>query len=157
VDGISNTIEVKSPGKYPLFFAMLDEMVTKPLEIAPENSGTLIRCHLPPDTFEETIRKRTTKIDAVISGRNVYKMRSLDFLAFFWGAARTRLLSRSLEFDEISIPLTSRQILDALVEFSPGDSGWLNELHGEYAKELLGEENEAYRFFSKSVDLLKRM
>jgi len=156
-DSVSNTIKVKSPGKYPLFFAMLDEMVSSPLEIARKKNGTPIRCCLPPDTFEETIRKRTAKIDVMISGRNVYKMRTLDFLAFFWGAARTKLLFRSLESGEIRIPLTSRQIFDALVEFSPGDSDWLNDLHREYIKELLGEEGEAYRFFSKSVDLLRHM
>ncbi len=157
VDRIHNSIKIKSPGKCPLFFAMLDERVSKPLEIAPEENGTTIRCYLHPDTFEETIGKRAAKIDATISSRNVYKMRTLDFLTFFWEAARTKLVSHSLEAEEIHIPLTSRQILDALVEFYSSDSGWLNDLHREYAKELRGEENEAYRFFSKSIDLLNRM
>lgn len=157
VDSISNTIKIKSPEKCPLFFAMLDERVSKPLEIAPEESGTTIRCYLHPDTFEETIGKRAAKIDATISSRSVYKMRTLDFLTFFWGAARTKLLAHSLDADEICIPLTSRQIMEALVESFSGDSGWLNDLHREYAKELRGEKNEAYRFFSKSIDLLKRM
>lgn len=148
---------IKSPRKCPLFFSLLPKSTSNLLECAVEGSDNPIRCYLPPNTFEQTIKKRMAKIMALILDKNIYKMKTLDFLRFFWGAARTKLLAHSLEREEIHIPLTSGQILEMLLQSFPEDSDWLKGLHREYTKELLGEENEAYRFFSKSIALLKRM
>ena len=139
---------------FPLFFALLASGAD---EGGGAGSGRLVRCHLPRNAFEGILRKREASIDSVLSSRDVYKMRTLDFLQFFWGAARSKLASRALASAEVSIPLTSRQILDRLEKHTPEDSGWLADLHGEYVKELRGEESEAFRFVSKSVDLLRRM
>ena len=84
-------------------------------------------------------------------------MKTRDFLRFFWGAARTKLLAHSLKSNEIHIPLTSRQILEILLQSFPEDSTWLKKLHIEYTKELLGKKNEAYRFFSNAIALLDRI
>lgn len=148
---------LKSPRNCPLFFSLFSMSLSKLLEGSVGGSSEPVRCYLPPDTFEETIKKRTAKIDAIVSNKNVYKMKTLDFLRFFWGAARTKLLARSLEFSEIHIPLTSGQILGMLLQAFPEDSDWLEGLHREYTKELLGEESEAYRSFTKSVDFLSRI
>lgn len=157
VDKIHNSIKIKSPQKCPLFFAMLPERASTALELTLEGSDAPARCYLPSNAFEETIKKRVAKINAMISSKNVYKMRTLDFIRFFWGAARTKLLARSLDSTEVHIPLTSGQILQVLLQSFPEDSDWLGGLYGEYKKELLGEENEAYRFFTKSIDLLGRV
>jgi len=149
VDEIRRWAEIKSRGTSPLFFALLAS--------GTDGGGGIVQCRLPRDAFGETLRKREAGIDSILSSRDVYKMRTLDFLRFFWGAARSKLASRALASAEVSIPLTSLQVLDQLKEDIPEDSGWLAGLHGEYVRELRGEESEAFRFVSKSVDLLRRI
>ncbi len=157
VDKVRRWAEIKSRGTCPLFFAMLGDGPSGTDDSAGAGSGRLTRCHLPRNTFEETLRKRGVGIDAILSGRDVYKTRTLDFLRFFWGAARSKLASRPSASAEVAIPLTSRQVLDQLGQYSPEDSGWLSDLHREYVKELRGEESEAFRFVSRSIDLLRRI
>ncbi len=148
---------IKSPGSSPLFFSLLAHCEFKPPEIALKEGDSTIYCYLPPSAFEERIKRRINRIDSMVLSKDIYKMKALDFLRFFWAAARTKLLARYLELDEIHIPLTSGQTLEMLLQFSPADSDWLNDLHREYEKELWGEENESYRFFAKSIELLKRV
>jgi hypothetical protein len=148
---------IKSPGSSPLFFSLLAHCALKPPEIALKESDLAIYCYLPPNAFEESIKNRVTKINSMVLSKDIYKMKTLDFLRFFWAAARTKILARYLELDEINIPLTSGQILEMLLQSFPAESDWLNDLHREYRKELLGEENESYRFFSKSIELLNRV
>ena len=149
LDRIHNSIKIKSPGACPLFFALFTVGRS-------EASGDVIMLHLP-HAFEETVKKRADRINAIISNKDIYKLKTLDFIRFFWGAARTKLLARSLDSDEIYMPLTGKQILAAILQSSPGDSNWLAAMHGEYLKELRGEASEAYRFFSSSVELLSRI
>lgn len=151
---------IKSPKRYPFFFSLLHRSAFRLSDCSFEESAERVHCYLPPDTFGETIKKRVVKINATILDRDIYKMMPLDFLRFFWAAARTKLLARSLNSlisNEIYIPLTSRQILEVLLESFPDDSDWLEGMHIEYNKELLGKENESHRFFSKSIALLNRM
>lgn len=148
---------IKSPGSYPLFFSLVHNEATKFLEGHTGASGP-IYYYLPPATFEETIRKRVLKINAIISDSNIYKMKPLNYLRFFWAAARTKLLAPSLAGGEIiTIPLSSKQILDILVKSYPDDSDWLHRLHIEYTRELVGDENESHRFIEKSIAFLNRM
>ncbi len=84
-------------------------------------------------------------------------MKTLDLLKFFWGAARTKLLAHSLQSNEVYIPLTSRQILEMLIKSFPEESDWLKIMHTEYTKELLGKENESYRFLSDAIALVNRI
>ncbi len=148
---------IKSLRRDTLFFSLLPKVKTKLSEGFARGNGNTIRCYLPNNTFEETVRKRTAKIDAIIQNKNIYRMKTLDFLKFFWGATRTKLLADSISKNEIRIPLTSRQILEMLIQAFPGDSDWLRDLHREYIKELQGEDNKAYRFLSKSVRLLNHI
>lgn len=148
---------IKSPVSSPLFFSLLAHCALKPPEIALKEGDLAIYCYLPPNAFEDGIKKRVTKINSMVLSKDIYKMKTLDFLRFFWAAARTKILARYLELDEIHIPLTSGQILEMLLQSFPAESDWLNDLHREYKKELLGEENESYRFFSKSIELLNRV
>jgi hypothetical protein len=156
LDRIHNSIKIKSPGACPLFFAILTGSASQLPVSHSETSADVIILSLPSG-FEETVRKRADRINAIISNKDIYKLKTLDFIRFFWGAARTKLLSRSLDSNEIHIPITSKQILAAILQYSPGDSNWLTAMHGEYLKELRGEASEAYRFFSSSVELLSRI
>ena len=149
LDRIHNSIKIKSPGACPLFFALFTVGHS-------EAGADTIMLNLPR-AFEETVKKRVDRINAMISNKDIYKLKTLDFIRFFWGAARTKLLARSLDSNEIYIPITSKQILAAIPQSSPGDSNWLAAMHGEYLKELRGEASEAYRFFSSSVELLSRI
>jgi len=146
---------VKTAAASPLFFCLLPEGGTDHLAVYRGRDSGPIRCELVPGASEQTIARRASKIDAVASTRDIYKVRPLDFLRFFWAAARTKLLAHSLEMDEICIPLNSAQIVEAMVESYPEHSNWLRRLHREYVKELAGEENESYRFYSRAIDLLK--
>ena len=152
--GVQNDC-IKTAAASPLFFCFLPQGTTDPLVVCCERDSGPIRCELAPAAFEETIAKRVSKIDAVVATRDIYKVRPLDFLRFFWAAARTKLLARSLEMDEMHIPLNSAQTVEAMVESYPEHSDWLRRLHREYVKELAGEENESYRFYSPAIDLLK--
>ena len=145
---------IKSLGTSPLFFSLLSASTSKSPEITVEAVEGTARCQLPPYTFEETIRKRVAKIDAAISNKNIYKVKTLDFARFFWAAARTKLLARALNTEELYIPLNSRQILEILIKSFPDDSDWLKSFHSEYTEELLGKESESYRFLTKSLALL---
>ena len=157
VDRIHNSIKIVSPRTCPLFFAMLPEGVLRPYAPASESNESIIHCHLPPNALEETLNKRIAKINTIFASKDIYKMKIPDFLMFFWAAARTKLLARSSESETISIPLTSGQILDALLQVFPGESDWLQGLHREYIKDSAGEENESYRYFTKSIDFLKQI
>ena len=148
---------IKSPKSNPLFFSLYPVSTMSRMNGSDKGKTTAIRSCLPPNTFEETIRRRTAKINRIVSDRSVFKMKTLDFLRFFWGAARTKLLAHSLESNEIHIALTSKQILEMLLQSFPADLDWLMALHREYTKELRGKENEAHRFFSESVRLLSRI
>lgn len=148
---------IKSPGRYPLFFCSMRKGALNQSRSPFSSDDRSIRCYLPSRDFKETIGKRNAKIEALTTGKDIYKMKTPDFLRFFWGSARTRLLARSLDNSEITIPLTSRQILEMLVEFSHRDADWLRALHTEYTKELLGEENESYSYFSKAIAFLNRV
>lgn len=156
LDRIHNSIKIKSPGTCPLFFAILTGSTSQLPVSHSEASADTIMLRLP-SAFEETVKKRAGRIDAMISNKDIYKLKTLDFIRFFWGAARTKLLSHSLDSNEIYIPLTSEQVLAVIIQSSPGDSNWLAAMHREYIKELRGEASEAYRFFSSSVELLSRI
>jgi len=156
LDRIHNSIKIKSPGACPLFFALFTRSVSQLSGSQLETGGDTIKLLLP-HSFEETVKKRADRINAIIADRDIYKLKTLDFVRFFWGAARTKLLARSLDSDEIYIPLTSKQILEAVLQFSPHDSNWLADMHREYIRELKGEPGEAYRFFSSSLELLSRI
>lgn len=155
LDRIHNSIKIKSPESCPLFFALINGNVAWLQDSHSDTCGDIIMLRLPY-AFEATVRKRTDSINAIISNRDIYKMKVLDFFRFFWGAARTKLLARSLDFDEPYIPLTSKQVLAAILQSFPDDSNWLVAMHGEYTQELKGETSEAYRFISSSLELLRR-
>jgi len=145
---------IRSPKQCPLFYSLAS---CDQLNLFKEWDGTQeksIQSYLPP-SLEETINKRKSKITEIISGKDIYKFKALDFLRFFWGAARTKLLSYSIENDEIYIPVTSKQICQVLTKLFPGDSDWLSDLYTEYEKELQGQESKAYHFFTKAVDFLR--
>ena len=156
LDRIHNSIKIESPEACPLFFALSTGTVGRFPASHSDTGGDTIMLRLPY-AFEETVRKRADRINAIISNKDIYKLKTLDFIRFFWGAARTKLLARSLDSDELYIPLTSQQILATILQYSPDDSNWLGPMHGEYTKELRGEASEAYRFFSSSVELLSRI
>lgn len=145
---------IKSPRQCPLFYCLLSQL---PLTIIKKSDEKrTFQCDLPPH-FEEYIRIRIKKINEVISDPNVYKLRPLSFLRFFWGTARTKLINSSPEERGVVIPLTSRQICEMASRFSPEDAEWLNDLYTEYSKELQGKESQAYRLIAKSVDFLRRI
>jgi len=146
---------IRSPKQSPLFFSLLSQAPLVIYEKSDETKSKSAKFDLPPNAFEEIIRRRARGIDAAIANKNIYKMKTLDFLRFFWGAARTKVLARFVDSHEIHIPVTSKQIRDMLIQFSPENSTWLNDIYMEYRKELVGRESGAYRFFIKSVDLLK--
>jgi len=148
---------IKSPKQCPLFFSLVSHVPLNLFKKSGKTQSRPIQSNLPPNTFEDSITRRIARINTTISNKNIYKMKELDFLRFFWGAARTKLLAYSLESDQIRIPVTSKQIHEMLVRFFPEDSDWLNDLYAEYKKELLRRESDAYRFFTKSIDFLKRM
>ena len=148
---------LKSLKQFPEFFALLPEQTDKPFSLLAGKKQESIRFALTLDFFQKTISRRVNKINDVISDPHIYRMKDLDFLAFFWAASRTKLLAASLDNTEVRIPVTSKQILGALTEFSPKDDLWLSDLHVEYTRELLGKESELYRYVSKSVEFLKDM
>ena len=148
---------IKSPGRSPLFFSLLQARTSQRKQGLPEAGDDAIQCYMPPKTFEETIRKRAGIIGTTIQNKDIYKMKTTDFLRFFWAAARTKLLVKTLESKEIFIPLTSRQILVRLIRSYPGDSDWLTKLHIEYTKELQDKESECDRFFPEMTGFLKRI
>jgi predicted nucleotidyltransferase len=145
---------IKSPRQCPLFHSLLSHDRLDLLKERDEMQEKSIQSDLPL-FFEEIIQKRMAKIDTTISNKNIYKMKNLDFLRFFWAAARTKLLAHPIESDEVHIPVTSKQIHGMLVQSFPEHSDWLNDLYLEYRKELLGKESNAYRFFMKAIDFLK--
>jgi hypothetical protein len=114
-------------------------------------------CVLPLALLKETIDKRVDKIEAILSDRSVLRMKTLEFLRFFWAALRTRLLAACLDSREMIIPLTSSQILKAAQEYSPDDAGWLSTLYKEYNKELTGRESEAFRHIAEALGFIKRI
>jgi hypothetical protein len=148
---------IKSLRTSPFFFALLSKGSLRCLEYPFEEPSVPIPCRPPPHTFDRAILKRDEQIDVIISSKHMYKIKTLDFLRFWWAAARTKLLLRSLKADEINLPVTSKQILDMLLILYPDDSSWLGSLFAEYQKELTGIESDSYRYFSNALGLLKNI
>ncbi|MBN2186603.1 MAG: hypothetical protein JW732_04030 [Dehalococcoidia bacterium] len=148
---------IKSPKRCPLFFSFLTRAPLKLSPVPVEMNGEPTEFALPPGFLEKFVPTRLAQIDRIVSDKHVYRMKTLDFLRFFWATARTKLLSYQLGSNRVCIPITSKQILEELMEFSPKDMPWLNDLHVEYTKELLGKESEAYRYISSSVAFLNAM
>jgi hypothetical protein len=120
-----------------------------------ENSDA-VSCYLPGN-FEKTLHARLARINAMISNKEIFRVKNLDFCRFFWAAARTKMLAAVTAESELEIPLTGRQIADQLTKKYPGKSHWINCLYQEYSRELLGKENELHLFFADAVDFLYRM
>ncbi|MCK4823838.1 hypothetical protein KA005_49245, partial [bacterium] len=88
---------IKSPKQCPLFFSLL---ACAPLKLSPMPAKMRrepIQFDLPLNFFEKSISKRVAKIDKIICDKHVYRMKTLDFLRFFWATARTKLLSYQLD------------------------------------------------------------
>jgi predicted nucleotidyltransferase len=149
---------IKTPWINPEFFS-LAYASKKPFlgDIVFDTEMKPIHCNLPTCLFEESILKRVLKIDQTVTDRNIRKVKMPELLRFFWAAARTKLLAHALESEEIFIPLTSRQILQRLLESYPGDVDWLKDLHEEYNREISGAEGEAFRHVDRALDFIKRM
>lgn len=148
---------LKSLKQCPEFFTLLPEETPRPFSLLAGRKQKQIWFALPLDFFQKTVARRVAKIEDVISDPQIYRMKDLDLLRFFWAASRTKLLAASLDNEEVRVPVTSRQILEALMEFSPKDEPWLSDLHVEYTRGLLGKESELYRYVSKSIEFLKGM
>ena len=144
---------IRSLKQCPLFYSLVSCHGPNFFEERDKTQEKSIQSCLPP-SLEETIEKRKCKIMEIMSSKDIYKLEALSFLRFFWGAARTKLLSYSMGSDEIHIPVTSQQIYKMLTKLFPGDLNWLSDLYTEYEKELQGQESEAYHFFTKSTAFL---
>jgi predicted nucleotidyltransferase len=149
---------IKTSWTNPEFFSLASAcMRSAPGDISFGTDVKPIHCNLPPRLFEETISKRVSKIDQIITDKNIHKLIMTEFLRFFWAAARTKLLAHSLESEEIVIPLTSGQILQRLSESYHGDADWLKDLYQEYNREISGAESEAFRHVAMALEFIKRM
>lgn len=148
---------IKSLRENPLFFSLLSYDSLEFINSTNEGEDKYIKVILPSDSFEEIIWARTMEIHDIVTDKKVYKMRILNFLKFFWGATRTKLLAKSIPNNEIYIPITSKQILKMLVESYSKDVLLLNELYSDYIEELSGNESDAYRLYTRSIDFLRSL
>ena len=148
---------IKSIKTSPLFFALLSGNMDSSSQNVAGDEPQVIHFPASFETIESTIRRRVTEIKTLAADKDIFKMKSFEFLKFFWGSARAILLAHYFKDCEISIPITSRQILDALIRHLPAEAIWLKALHMEYTKELLGEENQSYRYFHNAVVLLNQL
>jgi hypothetical protein len=68
------------------------------------------------------------------------------FFALFFEAARAFVLAQRIGDDVCEVPVTSAQILDALLGHTPAQADALRLLHAEYLREARGAPSEAERY-----------
>jgi hypothetical protein len=68
------------------------------------------------------------------------------FLALFWEAARAFVLAMRRRNQVIEVPVTSTQIVDALVQYTPEHADTLHRIHAEYLQESPTAKSEAERY-----------
>jgi predicted nucleotidyltransferase len=144
---------IKSAATDQLFFSILDGTMNKTIDM-PGTEGKYIECLIPRLSFRSNISKRTERINKFIYSKNIYRLKEIEFIKLFWAAARTKMLYRSLDEDNLFIPITSRQINEMLKEAYPENAEWLQELYIKYSNKLAGEESEAYKLHANMIDLL---
>jgi predicted nucleotidyltransferase len=110
-----------------------------------------------PVSFEKGLTYRNESIDLVLSKSDIHKMRNIEFCQFFWSAARAKLALKSLNSGPVRIPINSEQISDLLFLEYPLDADWIRCFYEEYIKILRNRENSLHLYFSRAIDLLRRM
>ncbi len=137
----------------PIFFSMLGR-ITKITPGASKAEESNVMCSVNRFNFNDRIIKRNERINTFLHGKTIHKMKALEFVKFFWAAARTKLLYRSLNDRSIPVPVNSQQINAMLQETCPGNIEWLQRLYSEYEKELLGKDNDIYALYTCMIDSL---
>ena len=147
---------IKSYITDPIFFSMLDR-ITEKITGTSKVEESYIKCSVNQFNFNDRIIKRNERINTFVHGKTIHKMKELEITKFFWAAARTKLLYRSLNDKNIPIPINSQQINSMLQETCPENIEWLQRLYGEYEKELLGKDNDIYALYTHMIDLLVQL
>jgi hypothetical protein len=149
-------LSLKSLNSDPLFFSLVERNGFDSSG-NPGNTGTEAIHLCLPTQYLKIFAIRNEKINVMLSGKDIYKFRNLDFCRYFWAAARTKLLVSTPVNSEIYLPLTAEQISAQLVQHYPEKSAWINRFYAEYSRERRGIENELHLFFTEAIAFLYLM
>jgi hypothetical protein len=144
---------VKDPQTHPEFFAELAgaKAVEGKLEIAESVEIDILSEH--PDVFG----RRASFLLSCFQNRDIYRLSVREFFALFWETCRAVLLVSQSSKPVMEIPVTSRQILDAIAELTPRAEAELRQLHREYMKDAGREFSDTARCFNWAVQYIRML
>jgi predicted nucleotidyltransferase len=136
---------VKTPAWDPEFFACLSS--AKPLnhnlEVA---KATEVRRPFPR---ADALEQRARTLLALFHQREVFQINTRSFFTLFWEAGRGAwLAAQARQPGGIDVPVTSAQVMEALISLTPAVAPTLRQIHGEYCREAGTGPSEALRYIN---------
>jgi hypothetical protein len=134
---------VKTPAWDPEFFACLSS--TQPLDHNLEAAATfeVVR----PFPRADSLDQRTRTLLALFHQREVFQIATRSFFTLFWEAGRGAwMAAQARQPGKIDVPVTSAQVLEALVILTPAAEPTLREIYQEYCREAGDRPSEALRY-----------
>ena len=134
---------VKTPAWDPEFFACLSS--TKPLEHNLEIAAAVEVQRPFPQAAALEQRART--LLALFHQREVFQIATRSFFTLFWEAGRGAwLAAQARKPGGIDVPVTSSQVLEALVALTPAVEPTLRQIYQEYCLEAGSRPSAALRY-----------
>ncbi len=134
---------VKTPAWDPEFFACLSS--TQPLDHNLEVAAALEVVR--PFPRADSLDQRARTLLALFHQREVFQIATRSFFTLFWEAGRGAwMAAQARQPGDIDVPVTSAQVLKALVILTPAAEPTLREIYQEYCREAGDRPSEALRY-----------
>ena len=134
---------VKTPHWDPEFFAGLAS--ARPLDQNLEIAAEIEVDRAFPQV--EALEQRARTLLALFHQPEVFQIATRSFFTLFWEAGRGAwLAAQARQPGGIDVPVSSAQVVEALVAFTPTVEPTLRQIHREYCLEAGGRPSEALRY-----------
>ena len=134
---------VRTPAWDPEFFACLSS--TQPLDQNLEVAAAVeVERSFPR---ADALEQRGRTLLALFHQREVFQIATRSFFTLFWEAGRGAWLAvQARQPGAIDVPVTSAQVLEALVALTPAMAPTLRQIHREYCLEVGNRPSAAVRY-----------
>jgi hypothetical protein len=135
-------LPVKDPNRNPEFFSGLS--AARPLEGDLKITGPIEVSR--PFGRSDALNIRAQTLLSLFKDADAFRMPVLDFFVLFWEAGRSAWLAVHSQDPTIEVPVSSKQVVDALVDLTPTQEQILRSMHQEYLKEVRKKSSAALRY-----------
>ncbi len=132
---------VRTRHNAPELFRALERAATARKKVALAGVIAVERTLEQPDALE----RRARSLLEMFRRNDIYQLPPAYFFATFWEAARASCIALAPAGKAAPVPVTSRQVVESLVEKMPGTGEALHAIHTGYEEELRGEVSDLIR------------